>query len=202
MDSAGVKQTIEIPPSLLISAMGQIEDVSQAVTMDLKQPGNPIFLVGDSDSCDLGGSHFNLVQGLAGGTVPKVDLERAPDVFSAVHGAIRGGVVRSCHDLSEGGLAVAIAEMAFAGGLGADVTLDMPERPEETALFGEANTRFLVEVPAGAEQQFSEAIPSAVQIGSVTDGDRLIIRGPDARLLIDEAIDELKAWWQSPLAWE
>ena len=85
--------------------------------MDLKEPGNLLYLVGETKD-ELGGSHFALVNGLAGGQVPTVDPAQAPTTFAAVHAAIRGGLVRACHDLSEGGLAVAAAEMAFAGGLG------------------------------------------------------------------------------------
>ena len=87
--------------------------------MDLKEPGNDIYLIGDTRT-EMGGSHFNLVHRLDGGTVPHVNRLQAPNVFRALHAAISAGIVRSCHDLSEGGLAVAAAEMAFAGAVGAD----------------------------------------------------------------------------------
>ncbi len=92
----------------------------KCVTMDLKQPGNLLYLVGETRD-EMGGSHFALVNDLAGGQVPTVDAEQARETFAAVHRAIHGGLVRACHDLSEGGLAVAAAEMAFAGGLGAQI---------------------------------------------------------------------------------
>ncbi|MBI3822434.1 MAG: phosphoribosylformylglycinamidine synthase subunit PurL, partial [Planctomycetes bacterium] len=117
--NAGGKHII-IPPTLLISAMGQVPDVRRCVTMDLKEPGNLLFLVGTT-TADLGGSLYHVVTGQTGGRVPGVDLTRAPEVFERVHEAIMTGMVRSCHDLSEGGLAVAAAEMAFAGGIGADL---------------------------------------------------------------------------------
>ncbi len=118
----GSDESIAIPPSLLISALGQVDDVSHCVTMDLKEPGNRIFLVGLTKA-ELGGSHFALVGGCSGGDVPQVDAELARRTFAAVHQAIMAGTVRACHDLSEGGLAVALAEMAFAGGLGASIQL-------------------------------------------------------------------------------
>jgi phosphoribosylformylglycinamidine synthase len=102
--------------------MGQIDDVSRAVTMDLKEPGNFLYQVGRTKD-EMGGSHFALVQALSGGQVPKVDGPLAKRTFDAVHRAIDAGLVRACHDLSEGGLAVAAAEMAFAGDLGARVFL-------------------------------------------------------------------------------
>jgi phosphoribosylformylglycinamidine synthase len=202
VDGADVKRTIEIPPSLLISAIGQIEDVSQAVTMDLKEPGNLLFLVEHGTGAELGGSHYQLVRGMEGGPIPDVDLQNAPQILAAVHRAIRAGLVRSCHDLSEGGLAVALAEMAFAGGLGADVSLAEFENMDQAVLFNEANTRFLIEVPPDAEQEILEAIPYATRLGTVNDGDRLTVRGENGRLLIDESIHDLKACWQQPLAWE
>ena len=115
-------ESIAIPPSLLISALGQVDDVAHCVTMDLKEPGNLLFIVGLTKD-ELGGSHFALVGGCSGGEVPKVDAELAARTFAAVHQAIAAGTVRACHDLSEGGLAVALAEMAFAGGLGRGSTL-------------------------------------------------------------------------------
>jgi len=115
-------QPIAIPPSLLISAMGQIDDAGKCVTMDLKRAGNALYQVGLTRP-ELGGSHFALVHGLSGGVVPHVDAPLAKRTFQALHQAIYGGLVRACHDLSEGGLAVAAAEMALAGGLGARLFL-------------------------------------------------------------------------------
>ncbi|HEY5316175.1 MAG TPA: AIR synthase-related protein, partial [Pirellulales bacterium] len=121
-DAGGDRRSIAIPPSLLISALGQIEDVGRAVTMDLKSAGNFLYQVGVTRE-ELGGSHFSLVEGLAGGHVPQVDPVVAKATFIGLHAAIDAGLVRACHDLSEGGLAVAAAEMAFAGGLGARIFL-------------------------------------------------------------------------------
>src|SRR5436853_6466432 len=91
--------------------------------MDAKTPGNLLALVGATHD-ELGGSHFALVKDIEGGAVPRVDCELAPRIFRALHRAIESGCVRSCHDLSEGGLAVASAEMAFAGGLGVELHLE------------------------------------------------------------------------------
>jgi phosphoribosylformylglycinamidine synthase len=134
----GVKRTICIPPSLLISALGQVDDVRQCVTMDLKESGNFLYQIGLTKN-ELGGSHFALVQSLSGGQVPQVDVEVAKRTFAALHQAIAAGLVRACHDLSEGGLAAAAAEMAFAGGLGARLFLgQVPQKielDEETLAF-------------------------------------------------------------------
>ena len=164
-DASGQKQTVAIPSSLLISALGQLDDVEQAVTMDLKQAGNVLLLVGPTAN-ELGGSHFAQVNGLTGGAVPRVNLELAPRIFVAVHDAIRQGLVRSCHDLSEGGLATAVAEMAFAGGLG--VSLDLQPLAKSTGisddtvlLFSESNSRFVLEVPTAVQASVESQIGRA-----------------------------------------
>ncbi len=214
----GADQPISIPPSLLISAMGQVADVSRCVTMDLKESGNYLYQVGTTKN-ELGGSHFALVHELSGGQVPKVDVEAAKETFAALHKAIDAGLVRACHDLSEGGLAVAVAEMAFAGGLGATVTLDRVPHDEdasETAslLFSESNTRFLVEVRPDRAKAFETAmagIPHA-QIGQVSDRDRLEILGlripvPDEPretcmpVVVETNLVTMKEAWQKPLRW-
>src|SRR5262249_56780545 len=96
---------------------GRVSDVRKCVTMDFKETGNHLFLIGATRK-ELGGSHYHLVTGQTGGEVPRVDLQLAPLIFKALHAAIERGLIRSCHDLSEGGLAVALAGMAFAGGGG------------------------------------------------------------------------------------
>jgi phosphoribosylformylglycinamidine synthase len=218
VDADGAKQTIAIPPSLLISAMGQIADVRRAVTMDLKHAGNVLYLVGETKD-ELAGSHLALVAGLKGGHVPQVDPPRARATFAAIHGAIEAGYVRSCHDLSEGGLAAAAAEMAFAGGLGARIYLaqvphsidvarlaDRAHLVNQLLLFSESNTRFLCEVAADEVLHFERCIgdlPHAA-IGEVTDNRRVQIvdfhpDSPDH--VIDLPIEELKEAWQRPLRW-
>lgn len=212
VDANGQQQLIAIPPSLLISALGQIDDVGQAITMDFKAPGNPLYLVGLTRN-ELGGSQFAQINGLAGGEVPKVQAADARQLFAALHQAIAAGLVRACHDLSEGGLAVAAAEMAFAGGLGARIELgDVPADIAEAdasqrdlwLLFSESNTRFLCEVPPGAAADFEArlaGLPHAC-IGKTMETDRLeVFSAAGAADLIDLPLGELKAAWKQPLAW-
>ncbi len=170
--------------------------------MDLKQSGNVLYLVGLTHD-ELGGSHYALVNNLGGGTAPKVDLHNARTTFLALHGAIAEGLVEACHDLSEGGLAAAVAEMAFAGGLGAEIQLaNVPttgDLTDEALLFSESNTRFLCEVSedaAHAFEQILESVPHA-RVGVVRDDDRVILVGPHQSVpLVDAAIGELKEAWQ------
>jgi phosphoribosylformylglycinamidine synthase len=225
---SGETRTISIPPSLLISALGQIDDVAQAVTMDLKEAGNVLYQIGLTKD-ELGGSHYCLVESLTGGHVPQVDPIAAKQTFAALHAAIHAGLVRSCHDLSEGGLAVTIAEMAFAGGLGArihladvprDVDLDTAVVNENSAataalklLFSESNTRFLCEVPRDSAKKFETVLVGVPcsKIGEVTNTDRLEISGISASsaeqaatenpLVINAPLAQLKQDWQAPLKW-
>jgi phosphoribosylformylglycinamidine synthase II len=132
-----------IPPSLLISAIGIIDNVRQAVTMDLKAPGNRLYLLGDHNPT-LDGSHLAQYQGWQGGAAIPGMPSRAPALYKALHEAIQSGLVQACHDLSEGGLAVAAAEMCIAGRLGLDLRLETAEAL--AALFGEVNGCLLVEV--------------------------------------------------------
>jgi phosphoribosylformylglycinamidine (FGAM) synthase-like enzyme len=207
-DSGGVKQTIAIPPSLLISAMGQVADVARCVTMDLKAADNLLYMVGATKD-ELGGSHFTLVNGLEGGQVPTVDADVAKQTFALLHSAIGQGLVASCHDLSEGGLAVAAAEMAFAGGIGAELDLSaLPVEDEnltaQSRLFSESNTRFLCEVTpeqaAGFEKQL-EGLPVAC-VGKTQQMTQFVIKASAAgNPLIDAEISNLKQAWQQPLNW-
>ncbi len=214
-------EPISIPPSLLISAMGQVADVSRCVTMDLKRPGNYVYLLGLTRD-ELGGSHFALVHGLSGGQVPKVDAERARGLFEVLHRAIDAGLVRACHDLSEGGLAAAAAEMALAGRTGLRVSLsqvphDMAKPTAAQLLFSESNTRFLVEVAPEHTEAFGELLadrPHAL-VGEVIEEPRLeILDLPHPMTDVENGIDEmatmpaveaeldtLTAAWQKPLDW-
>jgi phosphoribosylformylglycinamidine synthase subunit PurSL len=210
-DSDGQRKTISIPSSLLISAMGQVADVAKCVTMDLKHVGNLLYLIGDTKH-ELGGSHAALVCGLTGGQVPQVQLPIARQIFQALHMAIEAGFVRACHDLSEGGLAVAAAEMAFAGGLGAEIHLDVVPTSESvtadqaaTLLFSESHTRFLCEVPpshAAAFNAIFAGLPHAM-IGHVVAEETLRITDHQASAMarIELPLAELKEAWQKPLRW-
>ncbi|GIW92345.1 MAG: phosphoribosylformylglycinamidine synthase subunit PurL [Pirellulaceae bacterium] len=217
-ERGGQSESISIPGTLLISAIGIVPDVRRCVTIDVKQPGNHIFLVGHT-GWEWAGTHFCLVHGLRGGRPPTVEPRRARRIFLAVFRAIRDGLVRACHDLSEGGLAVAAAEMAFAGGWGVELTLpdpacavapiavadpvDDPDQWDAMWLFAESNSRFLCEVPPGSRDAFLATVQGVpvVELGKVQSHDRLVIRNQAGKVLIDAPLGDLKHSWQSPLRW-
>ncbi|MEZ6131626.1 MAG: AIR synthase-related protein [Planctomycetaceae bacterium] len=189
-DKDGNRQTVAIPSTLLITALGQIDHVEQAVTMDLKAPGNKLYLVGKTNPEELGGSHFNLVNGITGGKVPEVHPEESLATFKSLHAAIKAGLVRSCHDLSEGGLAVAVAEMAFAGGIG----VELNDNLTAADLFAESNGRFVVEVELDKVAGFEATVPSTV-VGTTIETDYMKVGS-----LIYESLDSLKLVWRTPLS--
>ena len=156
------------------------------------------------------------------GNVPQVDTATAKRTFAAVHAAINQGLIRACHDLSEGGLAVAIAEMAFAGGCGARIRLaDVPQAGMEalngvdwnaSLLFAESASRFIAEISPASRVAFETAFQAAgvpfACIGEVAPTNRLEIawalRDDDptpSALLISVPLAELKEAWQKPLRW-
>lgn len=198
--SAGTEDSI--PGTLLISAIGVIGDVRRAVTMDLKAAGNHLYLLGGTAN-ELGGSFYFWLRNIAGGRVPGVRAEETTAIMTGLTRAMDRGVVRSCHDLAEGGLAVAAAEMAVAGHLG--LTLDLDQVPvlkneclgDEALLFGESSGRFLVEVSPESTAQFEALFapyPHA-PIGTATARPHLTIRRAD-QTLIDLDVDTLAAAWR------
>jgi phosphoribosylformylglycinamidine synthase len=203
VDTDGERQTIAIPCSLLISAMGQIDDVAHAVTMDLKKPGNAIYILGVTRN-EIGGSHASLVLGLKGGLVPKVDAPLAMRIYERVHAAIQRGLIQSCHDASEGGLAVAFADMAFAGELG--LRLDVSQLREQsfvdagTLLFSESNSRLICEVPEACVKEFEASMSDIpyYRVGTVTQDDRVEILC-DGTPLVDLPWSVLRSLWLAPL---
>jgi len=198
-------KTYSIPAALLISAMGVVEDIRKTVTMDLKSAGNLLYIVGVTRN-ELGGSQFNLIRRRTGGAVPIVDATISRLAMSHMGGAIRRGLVASCHDCSEGGLAVALAEMSFAGNRGALVDLDAVPvagtMTETEKLFSETNSRFIVEVSPENVHDFESVMAGSVTalIGSVTAGTTVRVSAHNA-IVVSEKISILRACWKKTLSW-
>lgn len=190
-----------IPGTLLISALGIVPDVDRTVTMDLKDSGNLLFLVGLTRD-ELGASARARLHGQPGGEVPAPPAQQQA-LFRTLHRAIAAGLVRSCHDLSEGGLAVAAAEMALAGRMGLHIHLStVPVEAQYLSdgliLFSESLSRFLVEVAPEQRERFLDAtrgLPVG-ELGRVTRAPTLLIDGLErpgvVNLPIDRALDAFK----------
>lgn len=185
-----------IPHSLLISALAIVADVTRSITMDLKSPGNNLYLVGMT-AREMGGSHYLRVQGKRGNDAPALNFQRAPKILRAMHGAIQEGLVTSCHDCSEGGVAVAAAEMAFAGDIGATIHTELIPTDDKLTtierLFSESLTRFVVEVTPQASAGFEAALndlPFAV-IGSTNESTVFQALDADGSTIIDASLSDL-----------
>ena len=198
---------ISIPPTVLFSVIGKIEDSRKAVTMDVKRPGDLVYLLGETAN-ELGGSEYYALHGEVGDNVPVVNPEKALNRYRALSIAIDRGLVASCHDLSDGGLAVSLAETAFAGGYGIEAALekvlyigDEKEKTDMVILFSESASRHLVTVRPEQRQKFESTMGSnAVScIGTVTGDSTLRITGLMGTTVVEAGIDDLKEAWQRPL---
>lgn len=179
-----------VPPTLVITAVAHVPDAAACVTPDLKQAGNVLVLVGGTAE-DFAGSHLDIVQGEPGrpGLVSAPDYA-APARYRALHAAMRSGLVASCHDLSEGGLAVAIAEMCLGGSLGA--VIDELGHPDPVVgLFAESTGRFVCEVAPGDLDGFRAQVQPVTVLGTVTTEPTLRLPGTRA-----VSVDELRAAWR------
>jgi phosphoribosylformylglycinamidine synthase subunit PurSL len=261
-------ERLPVMPTLLISAVGTIDDAAQTVDMSLKSPGNLLYLVGMTRN-ELAGSHYFEVtsiptmadsmvnerdmaneQSMATArvattiyeeassteyrsgdpcgrhapstmrlddipdtTVPHVDIHAARAAMQATGRAIRRGVVMACHDLSEGGLAVAAAEMSLSGLLGVSIDLEMvpremvemePGQVQSVLLFSESASRFLLEIAPEQQAAFEQhmrahGVKGVAQIGRVTESGRFVV-SDRGQVLIDLPVDELQAAWKGERA--
>ncbi len=199
-DASG--KMVSIPGTLLISAIAPVPNIEKAVTMDMKGPGNSLYLVGQTGE-DMGGSLYHEINGLAGGAVPRVDARCARRNFAAVYQAMSKGLVASAHDLSEGGLLTAVAEMAFSGEFGAMIDLDAlpkqkPIYSAEVLLFSETPSRILLEVKPEHEAAFLKCVKGSCvkRVGSSIANPIIKIIGLDGLVLFEESTAPFKAAWQ------
>lgn len=198
----GVK--ISIPPTLLFSVLGVMEDASLAVTSDSKRPGDVLYLVGTTRR-ELAGSELASHLGLCGGRVPRVDAQRAQAAYRALHQAMRRRLVAACHDLSDGGLAVALAEMCIGGRLGARLdVLRVPVDGELSAverLYSESSGRLLAAVAPENAREFESLLRDhAVPVGRVTDDGLLTFTAGDVALCA-EPVEGLARAYKKTLDW-
>ncbi|AFZ66296.1 phosphoribosylformylglycinamidine synthase subunit PurL [Deinococcus peraridilitoris] len=197
----GTTRTVAIHPTPTIGMVGVLPDVELRATMGLKSADHALYLLGEL-SGELGASQYlETVHGLEAGQVPALDLEREQRVIQGVLALIRAGLTRTAHDLAEGGLAVALAEMAISGNLGLRVTLDTDLRPDAT-LFGEAHSRLVVAIAAGQQEQ-AEALLRELdvpfsQLGTV-GGNEFAISLPRQALDLSVTLSALSDAFERPL---
>jgi phosphoribosylformylglycinamidine synthase subunit PurSL len=202
--ATGEQKLIEIPPTLLITGIGIVPELARCTTMDAKPPGNLLILVGGTEPA-MGGSHFQALFGLsaapgAGGEVPRTDLDRGPATARAVAGLIRRGLIASAHDVSDGGLLAAVAEMLIAApGIGAALDLSAAHTDLFVAAFSESPSRYVLEVAPADLAQVRGLLGDlpCMPIGELNTSGRLTWPGAS----LDESVEHLAAAWLSPLDW-
>jgi phosphoribosylformylglycinamidine synthase len=210
-DSVIDGKKVSIPPSLLITVVAKMIDITKAVTMDVKKSGDIIYVVGETYD-ELGGSeYYKLIgetmkgSGYIGKHVPRVDVKKAKAIYRKVSEASERELVHSIHTPTKGGLGVALAKSAFAGGYGLEVALNkVPSsgvRRNDIILFSESNSRFIVTIPRNRKEEFEavmQGVPFA-EIGRVIDEPRLAVKGLDGGDIINSNIHHLKNMWKHPL---
>jgi len=195
---------ISVPPTILISALGKIEDVRKAVTLDAKRPGDLVYVLGETFQ-ELGGSEYYASKGFIGNSIPRVDPKKALALYRRLYQAIRQGLIQSCHDCSDGGLGVALAEIAFAGGLGMNIDLRKVLRSgvdrNDFLLFSESQSRFVVTVDSSQKRAFETLLNNMVygEVGVVSDDKIFRILGLRGKIIVEADIHDLKETWQKPL---
>jgi phosphoribosylformylglycinamidine synthase len=176
--------------------------------MDVKRSGDLVYLLGKTGA-ELGGSEYYAMNGFIGNRVPIVDTDRAYRRYRAIHEAVMAGVIASCHDLSDGGLAAAAAESAFSGGCGMALDLgrvlwkgDFSGKNDAALLFAESASRHLVTVHPEHRERF-ETIMSGncfASIGYVTCEPELMLTGLAGGIVVKASLAELKKAWQTTLS--
>jgi phosphoribosylformylglycinamidine synthase subunit PurSL len=194
---AGGKK-ISVPPTVLYSVAADIADVRRTVTSEIKEAGDGVYVLGRTRD-EPGASEFQLLFGAAGGQVPVVRPQEALALYYKLMAANREGLIRSSHDLSDGGLAVALAEITFGTSLGLQVALDAVSASPVVALYSESHSRFVVTVKPEHRARFEELLGGdAVRIGETTSDARFRIEH-NGRALVDGSCADLEQAWQKEL---
>ncbi|WNS41611.1 phosphoribosylformylglycinamidine synthase subunit PurL [Paenibacillus sp. MMS20-IR301] len=190
-----------IYPTPVVGMVGLVEDTDHITTQAFKQEGDAVLLLGVTKA-ELGGSEFQYaVHGLTEGRPPALDLATERKLLDAVLAAIRGGLVRSAHDLSEGGLAGALAESCISGVIGANIELSANGLRPDVALFSESQSRILLTSAPDRAEELKAAIAAygvPVEIIGTVGGDRLRV-ALDGAVALDEAVTELKTIWEDAI---
>jgi phosphoribosylformylglycinamidine synthase len=202
-DYIGPDVKISIPPTILVSVIGKIDDITKAVTMDVKRAGDLVYLLGVTKK-ELGGSEYFASLGITGSSVPTVDGHKALSRYRTLHAAMGKALIASAHDLSDGGLAVALAEKAFAGGLGISANLGAVKTHDvlndTEILYSESQSRILISVsPEHASEIEALFGEDAACIGKVIPEKKLSIASAKGGILLDKDLSQLKQAWKVPL---
>lgn len=192
-----------VPPTPQIMGIGIVADIRKCVTSDFKSENNLVYIVGKETEKEMGGSEYYTVMNVDGGSVPKTDLNVLKKCMKAILEVIDKKQIVSCHDISEGGLAVCIAEMCIGGNIGAEIDITNISKSLRTdfKLFSESNTRWVVEVKKEKQKDFEKTLKenkvSFFKIGE-TKSDKIIIKDND-KTIIEQKITTLRDIWKNTI---
>ncbi|MER2112607.1 MAG: phosphoribosylformylglycinamidine synthase subunit PurL [Solibacillus isronensis] len=183
-------------PTPTIGMVGLVKDLAHVTTQEVKAAGDVVYVVGDTKT-EFGGSELQkLVEGGISGKAPSIDLTVEAARQQSILEAIQAGLVQSAHDVSEGGVAVALVEKTFAAkGLGLDVALT---GSATTALFAESQSRFVLTVKAEHAEGFETIVKDAQKIGTVTDDANIKISG-ETGVLVEGTVEEFRSAWKGAI---
>ncbi|WP_353853672.1 phosphoribosylformylglycinamidine synthase subunit PurL [Bacillus sp. Bos-x628] len=186
-----------IYPTPVIGMVGLVEDIAHITTQSFKQAGDVIFVIGETKEEYAGSELQKMTEGRIYGKAPEIDLTVELARQEALLAAIQNGLVQSAHDVSEGGLGVALAESTFGtGGLGADIQIDLSC---QASLFSETQSRFVVTVKREHRTAFAEAVKDAKEVGTVTNDGVLSIKNQDGQQWIHAPVHELESAWKGAI---
>ena len=192
-----------VPPTPQITATGIVPDIRKCVTMDFKKTGNPIYLVGKQTGKEMGGSEYYKIVGVDGGLVPRTDTKILKNCMKGILASIDKKYIASCHDVSEGGIAVCLSEMAIGGDIGAviDVSKVGKELRTDFKIFSETNTRWIIEVKKEKQKDFEKTLKKQktpyIKIGE-TKSKKLIIKD-NKKTVIGQNIKKLRDIWKNTI---
>ncbi|MGD8564922.1 MAG: phosphoribosylformylglycinamidine synthase subunit PurL [Candidatus Bathyarchaeota archaeon] len=190
-----------VTPTLLVTAVGIVPDIRSTVSMDIKAPNNLVYIIGQTSN-ELGGSEYYDFMGTVGKNVPTVQAKEATESFKTITRLIDSDLIESCHDISEGGLGIAAAEMTLAGEYGLTAHLQNVPRSglqrNDHILFSESNSRFLLEVSEDKRKDFESTMKGRIyaQIGKTSRNTRLRIHGLKNKVVVDSSISDLRSNWK------
>lgn len=196
-------KAVSVPPTMMFTLIGKVSDVRKSTTMDVKHQGDLVYILGKTKH-EMGASEYFDEMGYIGASVPQVDMDKAIDRYRRVYTAMQQNLIASCHDCSDGGLGVALAESAFAGGFGLEIDLKLVPAEgitrNDILLFSESPSRLIVTVIPENKAAF-EAIFTGTDfanIGMVSDF-KFMLKGLNNATIINCSIEELKESWQKTL---
>ena len=203
-ESAAMDESI--PPTPTVLGIGICEDVRECITVDVKEAdGNLLYVIGETKA-ELGGSEYYKLRHVEGGIVPRTEPEVLMQSMNALREAMQAGLIASCHDLSEGGLGVAVCEMLLGGDIGASIDLAgvNPELRSDYKLFSESNTRWVVEVWKEEAERFEDLIKNKherVRITKIgeTIGEKKVGICDKNKELVNLSLDDVREAWSGKL---